>query len=318
MKTCRKRSVLLMGGTGEVGHHIANGLALRGHDVVVLGRGKDGRGFELDGRVRRIQADKNDADALDHAVAPLALDVVIDTVPSETSLRNVHGLLAGKIQHYIHCSSTGVYAPLRYVPGDEEHPWDPKPGDFFATCAARDQLALELFGRSGFPVTILRPTMIIGPGALPVDNLGGRSAQFLQDLAANRPIELPEDGDALVQAGLNVDLAQAFVLAVEQPERAIGQIFNISCKRAVTLRDYLGFFKEAMGSASALAPTPIETILANHRTDGRGDEYWLRFLCLHMCYDIAKARERLGFDPPSDLRHSVMLVVEWARQAKRI
>ncbi|NQU10639.1 NAD-dependent epimerase/dehydratase family protein [bacterium] len=310
--------VLVMGGTGEVGHHVANGLAQRRHDVVVLARGQDRRGFERDERVRCIQADKNDIAALDRALAPLVFDVVIDTVPSEASLRNVHGLFAGKIRHYIHCSSTGVYAPLRYVPGDEEHPWEPSPGDFFAACAARDRLALELFSRSGFPVTILRPTMIIGPGALPVDNLGGRSAQFLQDLAANRPIELPEDGDALVQGGLNADLAQAFVLASEQPDRAIGQIFNISCQRAVTLRDYLGFFKEAMGSTSALVPTPIATILANHPTDGRADEYWLRFLCLHMCYDISKARARLGYDPPSDLRHSVQLVVQWAKQANRI
>lgn len=34
--------------------------------------------------------------------------------------------------------------------------------------------------------------------------------------------------------------------------------------------------------------------------------------------DLSKARERLGFDPPSDLRHSVKLVVEWAKQTNRI
>lgn len=310
--------ILVMGGTGEVGHHVANGLARRGHDVVVLARGKDGRGFERDGRIQGVQADKNEADALERAVANRTFDVVIDTVPSEVSLLNVHDLFVGRIRHYIHCSSTGVYAPLRYVPGDEEHPWAPKLGDFFAACAARDRLAMELFNRGGFPVTILRPTMIIGPGALPVDNLGGRSVLFLQDLAANRPIELPGDGDALVQAGLNEDLAQAFVLAAEQPDRAIGQIFNISCKRAVTLRDYLGYFKEAMGSASVLVPTPVETILANHGADGRVSAYWLRFLCLHMCFDITKARERLGYSPQSELRQSVHRVVEWARQTNRI
>ena len=37
--------VLLIGGTGEVGHHVANGLVQRGHDVVVLTRGLDRRGF---------------------------------------------------------------------------------------------------------------------------------------------------------------------------------------------------------------------------------------------------------------------------------
>jgi len=308
--------VLLLGGTGEVGHHIANGLVERGHEVTVLTRGRDRRGFALDRRVRCVQADKNDAAAFEQAAVPLKSEVIIDTVPSDVSIRTVHGLFAGKIRHYIHCGSTGVYAPLQYIPGDEAHPWNPRPGDFFAACALRDQLALRLHG-GDFPVTILRPTMIIGPGALPVDNLGGRGAWFLQDLAASRPLELPEDGDALVQVGLNADLAQAFVLAAEQPDRAIGEIFNISCARAVTLRDYLGFFKEAMGSTSALAPTPVETILANHREDGRADDYWLRFLCLHMCYDLTKVRERLGYHPPHDLRAGVRLVVEWAKQTNR-
>lgn len=39
--------VLVMGGTGEVGHDVANGLLKRGHDVTVLTRGRDQRGFEL-------------------------------------------------------------------------------------------------------------------------------------------------------------------------------------------------------------------------------------------------------------------------------
>lgn len=308
--------ILVMGGTGEVGHHVANGLAARGHAVTVLTRGRDGRGFPVDPGIRRVQADKQDADALAAAV-PVAPEVIIDTVPTETSVRVVHGLFAGKIDHYIHCSSTGVYAPLQYVPADEAHAWAAKSGDFFAACATRDALAMDL-ARRGFPVTVLRPTMIIGPGVLPVDNLGGRGAWFLPLVASRQPIELPEDGDALVQAGLNADLAQAFILAAEHRDRALGEIFNISCRRAVPLRRYLEFYKEALGSDSPLVPTPVEAILAHHGEDGRADEYWLRFLCLHMCYDLTKARERLGYNPQSDLRHSVRLVVEWAKQAGRI
>ena len=48
--------VLVFGGTGEVGHHIANGLAARGHAVTVATRGLDRRGFSLDARVARVTA----------------------------------------------------------------------------------------------------------------------------------------------------------------------------------------------------------------------------------------------------------------------
>lgn len=309
--------ILLMGGTGEVGHHIANGLFERGHDLTVLTRGRNSRGFAIDARIPQVQADKNNPAALEQAVAGLQPEVVIDTVPSETSVRNVLGLFGGKIRHYIHCSSTGVYAPLQYLPGDEEHPDEPAVGDFYVPVAARDRLAFALGRESDVGVTVLRPTMIIGPGVLPVDNLGGRSPQFLRDLAANRPLELPEDGDALIQGGFNADLAQAFILAAEQPDRAIGEIFNISCNKAVTLRHYLEFFKEAMGSTSALAPTPIDAIIARHQGDGLVDDYWFRFLCRHMCFDMGKARERLGYNPAHELRTSARLVVEWAKQGNR-
>ena len=317
--------ILVIGGTGDLGHRVANGLAARGHAVMALSLVEteltggnhlilDGRGFTLNACIECVQLDKSDADAFERAAVPMVPEVIIDIVPGKESVDMIHRLFAGKIRHYIHCSSTGVYMPVQYYPCDEAHPWDLKPGDFYDAVVRYDQAAMALFQRDGFPVTILRPTMLIGPGGLPVDNLGGRDVRFFEDLAANRPLEMPEDGDVLLQAGLKDDLAQAFVLAVEQPDKAIGEIFNISCNRAVTLRQYLEFFKEEMASTSPLVPTPVETIVQNHRDDGRVDDYWFRFFCQHMCYDLTKPRELLGYDPTSDMRNSVRLVVAWARE----
>lgn len=310
--------ILLMGGTGEVGHHIANGLVKRGHQVDVLMRGLDRRGFPLDSSVQRILGDKNEVGTLEEAAARLSPEVVIDTVPCETSVRNVEAVFSGRIRQYIHCSSTGVYGHLQYLPADEDHPWVPDPHDFYVPVADRDRLAMDLHRQGCFPVTIFRPTMIIGPGSLPVDNLGGRSRQFLQDLLANIPIDLPEDGDVLIQGGFNADLAEAFVLAVEHADRSMGEIFNISCRKAVTLRHYLESIKEAIGSTSALVPMPVDTILERHRDDGRIDEYWFRFLCRHMCFDIGKAAERLGYIPKYELRESISRVVEWLKMTSRL
>ena len=90
--------ILVIGGTGELGHHIANGLAARGHAVTALSLAEtvlthgthlilDGRGFTLDGRIECVQVDKTDADALERAAVPMAPEVIIDTVPSEESVR---------------------------------------------------------------------------------------------------------------------------------------------------------------------------------------------------------------------------------------
>ena len=43
----------------------------------------------------------------------------------------------------------------------------------------------------------------------------------------------------MIQSGYNWDLASAFVKAIDYPEAVRGEIFIISCKRAITLGQYL-------------------------------------------------------------------------------
>jgi len=229
-------NTIVFGGTGWVGHNIVRAFVAADHDVAVCSRGT--KTTYLDGvpsGVRMVRGDKNvEADVV--RVLAESYDVIIDSVPTNTSVALI-AKHARELKHYVHCSSTGGYAPLPFVPGDETMPYDHFMGGW-AQKAVVDQAALGLHARQGFPATVLRPCYITGPGLLPLDNLGGRREDFIADILAGNTLDLPGDGQALLQPVHVHDLATAFLLTVEHP-RSIGHIYNICQDKAVTITRYL-------------------------------------------------------------------------------
>ncbi len=303
--------VLVLGGTGWVGHHIVRELLAASHTPVVGSRGrKTTYSDELAAGVAQVTVDKSVAEDM-RRVLQEPYDAVIDSVPTEASIQHVVEF-APRLKRYLHCSSTGGYAPLPVVPGDETLPYDQFMGGW-AQKGIVDALVMDLHHRRGFPATVLRPSYITGPGMLPLDNLGGRRTDFIADLLAGKSLELPNDGQALLHPVYVRDLARAFVLALETPA-AVGQIYNICLAKAVPLTRYLALTAEALG---APAPTidfqPVKTILARH-----GDSIHrigLHFLATHMCFDIRKAREQLGYHPSLTTEEAIEETARWGARS---
>ena len=301
--------VLVIGGTGWVGHHIARKVGERGHEVTILSRGTNGR-FPAPGNAKVVKVDKNDADAFRAVLGELDVDAVIDSVPSETCLKVLIKTLGDGIKHYAHCSSTGVYTPLCYVPADENHPWREPTGLNFMHKVKLDALALEAHASNGFPATVIRPTNIMGPGLLPIDTLGGRDPDFLPDVAAGREVFLPNDGSALLQPVFVEDVAEPFALALERPE-SIGRIYNISWHNSVPLREYLEIIGNALGVKPKVTCLPVDEILARFEKDKKVNASGLGFLCEHMCFGISKAQAELGYEPTLSIEESTRKTIEW-------
>jgi len=302
-------NVLCMGGTGWVGHHIVLELLKRNIEVTVLTRGRRQTFVDKVKGCRMIQADKEDEAAM-REVFQTRYTHVIDTVPTCKTLECVAKFAMG-LRQYIHCSSTGGYAPLPYVPCDENAPYggfDPSTG--WSRKRLVDAELMERFMKDGFPGTVLRPCYITGEGMLPLDNLGARRRDFIPDILAEKPILLPNDGQALLQPILVDELARAFVLAMEHP-RSIGQVYNICLDHAVTLNRYVELNALALGKKANLVYLPVEDIIQHH-PELVQDVIGLRFLATHMCFDIAKARRELDFHPRVTPEEAIELTAVWA------
>jgi len=302
-------NVLIIGGTHFLGLNLTRRLAARGDRVTVANRGQTPA--QLPESVQRLKVDISAEGALAKAVEGMTFDAAVHMIAMSASTANVVlEPLAGKIGHYVQCGSVGVYAPLAYVPADENHPTHPRDvgpdGEYvgFSHKLAADTEAQRLCAEYDLPLTILRPTAIIGAGVVPIDLWGARNPKCFQRIIDGEVLSVPNDGRALIHFGHVGDLADAFVLALDQPEKA--DIYNITSEYAITLNYYVELLEEAVGRKAQVEYVPMEELLARHQVEGN-----LRFLCEHMCFTIAKVKQALGYSPQITPEQAVADSLRW-------
>lgn len=307
------RKVIVFGASGEIGGRIANLAVKAGHKVYGVTRGLNKRAVvPLDG-VNMLKGDKNDPAFMEEIGKSLDYDAVIDSIPNLNTIKFTRQFFK-KAENIFFCSSTGTFVPLQYLPADENHPWRNKtPVNFYPQCI-RDAIALDLFTSEGYPITIFRPTNIIGAGRVPLELWGGRDINFFRLLRDNKPVVIPDCEHILIQSGYNWDLASAFVLGLDKPDAVRGQIFIISTKRAITLGQYLRTAMEFLGSKSEIAHVPPRELLKIYPeiewTHG------LDFLMEHMCLDISKVSNTLGYSPTKTTQEGLLEALTWCKDAE--
>ena len=306
------KKILIFGVTGEIGGRIARLAVDAGHNVTGVSRGQNKRAMvDLSG-VTILSGDKTDEVFLKNVCSKLDIEVVIDSVPRQGDDERYFKYFK-KAKNFLFCSSTGTFVPLQYIPADENHPWREKtPVNFWYQCV-RDAHNLELWKNKKFPITIMRPTNIIGEHRIPLDLWGGRDIDFFKKLKAGEPVTIAPCENILLQSGYNWDLASAFVKALEHPNSIRGQIFIISCKRAITLGSYLQTAMEFLKSKSEIrhsSPEKLEKIYPNIHVQG------FEFLLEHMCFDISKAEKTFGYSPQKTAQEGLISALEWCESSK--
>ncbi|HQM48316.1 MAG TPA: NAD-dependent epimerase/dehydratase family protein [Candidatus Hydrogenedentes bacterium] len=303
-------NILIVGGTRFLGAAIARELAAGGHRVSLLHRGKTAGNVPAD--AQHILGDARDRAFVESILTPGRFDTVVDTILGSADLEWYLPLLHRTVGQLVHCGSTGVYAPMATVPVRESDPTPcaPELGGF-GQKLAQDQALLAFHARVGFRVCSLRVSNVFGAGDVPLDIWGARNPRYFQRLANGQEIWIPKDGTALVQPVHVQDLARGFRAALEAPERAAGQIFNLSSQRAVTLTHYAELAAQLLGSQSIFRYATIEEILAT----GKANEAGLRFICEHMCIDITKAGRVLHYEPQVSVREGLRDSLAWMIEA---
>ncbi len=287
-------NVLVFGGTGWVGHHIALEFHRAGYCVTIASSGKKTVFSDSLKELEQVVVDKKDEAAM-KALFERRFEIIIDSVPGVESIELIHKYARG-VHHYLHCSSTGGYAPLPFVPCNETAPYRGfQGGSGWVTKAVVDAQVMRLFAEEGFPATVIRPCYITGGGDMfPLDNIGGRRPDFISDILAGKEIDLPDDGQSLLQPIHVEDLARAFRLAAET-RRSIAQRYNICLDHALPLNRYLELTGEALGREVKIHYLPLEEMLEKYQE--QCSEVGLRFMATHMCFSIEKARCELGYRP---------------------
>ena len=289
------RRVVVIGATGHIGTWLVPRLVRAGHDVVAVSRGSREpyqSSVEWAG-VRRVVTDRHD-DLFEERIAELAPEVVVDLICfDQPSAERLVRILRRRVEQLVHCGTLWVHGAPPACPYDETAPREPF-GDYGIKKAEIERYLLDESSR-GFPATILHPGHITGPGWTPINPAGHLTSDVFDRLARGDVVALPDDGSGRLQHVHVDDVAQAFELAVAQPEKAIGEAFHVAATEAVTMRDYADAVASWHGREANLDFLPWDQ-WKKGRSEREVELTW-DHMAHSPCASVAKAQSILGFAP---------------------
>ena len=292
--------ITVIGGTGHIGTFLVPRLVMAGHDVTVVTRQKakpyiDNPSWKF---VKQVTVDRSESDARNdfgEQIQKLDPEVVIDLIcfTPESAIALVEAL-KGKIQHFLHCGTIWVHGHSEQVPTDENQLRKPF-GDYGIKKAAIESYLLSYSRLSGFPVTILHPGHIVGPGWIPLNPAGNFNPDVFKKLATGEELLLPNLGLETVHHVHADDVAMAFVNAVNNRNNAIGESFHVVSPQALTLRGYASAIAKWFGKEADLKFLPWEE-WRKTVSEKDADATW-DHIAHSPCCSIEKAKKLINYQP---------------------
>jgi UDP-glucose 4-epimerase len=317
--------VLITGGAGFVGSHLAEALLARGDEVYALDNLSTGSidniahlkehpkfHYTIDSVTNEpVLAELVDrSDVVVHLAAAVGVKLIVEA-PVHTIETNVHGTevvlkLANKKKKLVLIASTSeVYGKSTDVPFHEEadlvlgpshkHRWA------YACSKLIDEfLALAYWKERKLPVIIVRLFNTVGPRQ--TGQYGMVIPNFVRQALAGQPITVFGDGLQSRSFTYVGDVVRAVVALIDEP-RAVGQVFNIGNGHEITIGDLAERIRTLAGSQSEIVRIPYDQAYE------AGFEDMPRRVP-----DITKIRALVGYAPTVELDEILTRVIEHFRQ----
>jgi nucleoside-diphosphate-sugar epimerase len=243
-------TALFIGGNGIISSACSRLAIERGFDLTLLNRGTDTTRPPIEG-ARHITGDANDLPALGD------YDVVVNFrsfLPSAVEADVAR--FAGHVGQYVYISSASAYQkPVGRLPITESTPLHNPWWQYSRDKIASEQVLVEAYRSSGFPMTIVRPSHTYDRTAIVLE--GGWTQ--LGRLRRGEPIVVHGDGTSLWTLTHNTDFAQAFVGLLGNP-RTIGDAYTITSDEVLTWDAIARAYADALGVEAEIVHVASETI----------------------------------------------------------
>jgi nucleoside-diphosphate-sugar epimerase len=309
--------VLVTGGGGFIGSHVAAELLVRGYRVRVLDNFATGRRSNvtmLGTDVELVEGDIQSYERASKAVAgceivlhQAALPSVPRSVqdPLTSNATNVTGtlnvLLAARdhgVRRVVCASSSSVYGPGTGTgPKREDQPAQPI-SPYATAKLAGEGYATSFHAVYGLETVALRYFNVFGPRQDPTSQYAAVIPNFITALMSEEPPVIFGDGEQSRDFTYVSNVVDANLLAMDAGDAA-GKIFNVACGERITLNRLVGELRELLGSE-------VEPIYAAPRA---GD-------IRHSLADLSRARSELGYRPAIGLREGLEQTIQHFRNAE--
>lgn len=252
------KKVLITGGSGFLGVHLARKLLRQNYEVTLFDIAPlDAK--DLTQKVKYIKGDIRNKKAVANAIknhqyvvhAAAALPILREKkIIFDINIRGTNSVLEGslknKVKRLVFISSTAVYGVPRHLPEKETNPLDPI-GYYGESKVAAEELCLE-YAKNGLSVNILRPKSFLGPERLGVFEL------WFEAIYNGKGVFILGNGNNRYQLLAVSDVVDAIIKALET--KTEGEIFNIGAKEFRTWNKDLGSVIKYAKSKSKIVKLP--------------------------------------------------------------
>lgn len=251
---------LFIGGTGTISTEISKLCIRNGWDLTLLNRGQSTAYVQEGARV--ICQNIQDEAAVSNAIGNTHFDVVADFIAyTAADVERDIRLFAGHCNQYFFISSASAYQkPLSMPWITEGTPLHNPYWQYSRDKIACEQVLMQAYHDSGFPVTIVRPSHTYCERSVPVSLHGANgSFQVLERMRLGKPVIVPGDGTTLWTLTHSRDFAVAFV-GLMGNVHALGEVFHITGDESLTWNQIYACTANALGVKARITHIASDTL----------------------------------------------------------
>jgi UDP-glucose 4-epimerase len=321
--------ILITGGAGFIGSHLAEAYLANGHEIYViddLSTGSIGNlsHLEQNESYRKrlfVHVDSimnrdlmmeliGTCDVVHHLAAAVGVKYILDN-PLKSITTNIQGTeivleLCNKFKKRVLIASTSeVYGKHTHAPLVEKDNIIYGPSSKFRWSYAASKLmdefmSLAYFRTTGLKVTIARLFNTVGPRQ--TGTYGMVLPRFVHQAMNNRPLTVYGDGNQTRTFTYVKDVVWAFMRLIEK-EQAFGQVFNVGGIEEISIKNLANRIIRACESSSKIEFVPYEMAFGKDFEDMQ-----------RRVPSIEKISDLIGFDPQTYLDEILEKIINYMHE----
>ena len=304
--------VLVTGGAGFIGSHVADALIARGHTVTVLDDLSGGYRENVPAAAEFVHGSITDAALIDDLFARTSFDYVFHLAAYAAeglshfikrfnytnnvigSVNLINASVNTGVRGFVFTSSIAVYGAAPELPMTEETP--PHPEDSYGI--AKFAVELELVASRamfGLDFIIFRPHNVYGTRQNIADKYRNVVGIFMNQILQGRPMTIFGDGTQTRAFSYIDDVAPVIAESIDVPG-AWNQVFNVGADHPYALNDLAREVARAMGVEPRVEHLPARQEVVH----------------AHSSHD--KVRRVFGDRPHTPLPDGLARMAQWVRE----
>ena len=312
--------IVITGGAGFIGSHLAENLCKNGHEVVVVDNLDSyypieykKRNLDIILKYKNASFVKGDVCNLDFLKT--VIDKKIDFVFHEAAqpgvrfsvenpfrpnnvnilgtLNVLQSSLESNVDRVINASSSSIYGKVEYLPFDEKHPTQPI-SPYAVSKLAAEHYCRVFYEIHGLPTVSLRYFTVYGPRMRPDLAI----SIFTEKMLKNEPITIFGDGTQ-TRDFTYIDNIIDCNMKLINTNKDDGKVLNVGESKRTNINEIANYLKEIIGSSSEIHYVEVQ----------KGD-------AKHTLADINLAKKLIGYEPKIDILEGLRRYVLWFKESE--